>query len=194
MLPAPARMAAPPMTSSSGFWNPAVPPPPVSGAALGVRRSRCRSRADGDAEAEWCGLGLWDLRPGLGLLLRECELLAPGLGLLLRGCELLVPGLGLPLPGELLDDAEAEPLAPGERFVGVADGVDPLQPATDAEARMARTAKPAAAAPRLSLMRTLTMPMSRQSPRAGRWGEGDVAERRANQPGTAMRKGRRASG
>jgi hypothetical protein len=171
-------MAAAPMTSSSGSWNPEVPPPPVSGAAVGVRLSRCRCRgfADGDADAEWCAFGLRDVCLGFGL------------GLLLRGCELLVPGLGLPLPGELPDEAEAEaePLDPGERFVGVADGVDPLQPATDAEARMARAAKPAAAAPRLSLIRTLTMPMSRQSPRAERWGEGDAAERCANQPGTAM--------
>jgi hypothetical protein len=181
-------MPAPPMTRSQGSWNPAVPPPPVSGAVVGVRRSRCLGLADGDADAEWCGFGLLDLCLGLGLLLRGCEL-----GLLLRGCELLAPGLGLPLPGELLDDAEAEPLAPGERLVGVADGVDPLQPATDAEVRMARAAQPAAAAPRLSLIRTLTVPMSRRSPRAERLSEGDGAERRANQPGTAMRKDRRAS-
>ena len=35
MLPAPARIAAPPRVTSRVPWNPAVPPPPVSGAAVG---------------------------------------------------------------------------------------------------------------------------------------------------------------
>jgi hypothetical protein len=36
MLPAPTRIAATPIPSSRGCWNPAVPPPPVGGAAVGV--------------------------------------------------------------------------------------------------------------------------------------------------------------
>jgi hypothetical protein len=36
MLPAPATMAARPATRSSASWNPAVPPPPVTGAATGT--------------------------------------------------------------------------------------------------------------------------------------------------------------
>jgi hypothetical protein len=36
MLPAPARIAPAPTASSRPFWNPAVPPPPVTGAALGI--------------------------------------------------------------------------------------------------------------------------------------------------------------
>src|SRR5690348_873065 len=36
MLPAPATMAASPATRSSVSWNPAVPPPPVTGAAVGT--------------------------------------------------------------------------------------------------------------------------------------------------------------
>jgi hypothetical protein len=35
MVPAPATMAAPPSTASPVSWNPAVPPPPVMGAAVG---------------------------------------------------------------------------------------------------------------------------------------------------------------
>src|SRR5512146_900424 len=36
MLPAPAAMAATPATRRSVSWNPAVPPPPVTGAAVGT--------------------------------------------------------------------------------------------------------------------------------------------------------------
>src|SRR5437868_7149136 len=36
MLPAPAAMAATPATRSRVPWNPAVPPPPVTGAAVGT--------------------------------------------------------------------------------------------------------------------------------------------------------------
>jgi hypothetical protein len=36
MLPAPATMAATPATRSKVSWNPAVPPPPVTGAAVGT--------------------------------------------------------------------------------------------------------------------------------------------------------------
>jgi hypothetical protein len=36
MLPAPAKIAAPPRPTSKGSWNPAVPPPPVAGAAAGT--------------------------------------------------------------------------------------------------------------------------------------------------------------
>jgi hypothetical protein len=35
MLPRPATMAAPPSTASPASWNPAVPPPPVTGAVVG---------------------------------------------------------------------------------------------------------------------------------------------------------------
>src|ERR1700733_4829813 len=36
MLPRPATMAAPPSTASPASWNPAVPPPPVTGAPTGT--------------------------------------------------------------------------------------------------------------------------------------------------------------
>ena len=51
MLPRPATIAAPPSTASPASWNPAVPPPPVTGAPLGTG----------------LGDGLGDGLPGLGL-------------------------------------------------------------------------------------------------------------------------------
>ena len=36
MLARPAAMAAPPSTASPASWNPAVPPPPVTGASVGI--------------------------------------------------------------------------------------------------------------------------------------------------------------
>jgi hypothetical protein len=54
MLPAPARMAAPPSPSSSGSWNPAVPPPPVAGAAggTGLAGELLLGLGDGDEPAD----------------------------------------------------------------------------------------------------------------------------------------------
>lgn len=72
-----------PMTSSEACWNPAVPPPPVAGAAVGAGLAVGLGLAEGD---------------GLGVVEREG--LVVGLGLEL--------GLGLGL-GELL--AELDPLA-----------------------------------------------------------------------------------
>jgi hypothetical protein len=72
-----------PMTSSEACWNPAVPPPPVAGAAVGAGLAVGLGLAEGD---------------GLGVVEREG--LVVGLGLEL--------GLGLVL-GELL--AELDPLA-----------------------------------------------------------------------------------
>ena len=52
MPPRPATIAAPPSTASPVSWNPAVPPPPVTGAALGTGL--------GDGLAEGWGLALCD--------------------------------------------------------------------------------------------------------------------------------------
>jgi hypothetical protein len=52
MLPRPATIAAPPTTASPASWNPAVPPPPVTGAALGTGL--------GDGLGEGSGLVLSD--------------------------------------------------------------------------------------------------------------------------------------
>jgi hypothetical protein len=59
MLPRPATIAAPPTTASPASWNPAVPPPPVTGAAVGTGLNE----GLGDGLAEGLGLGDAD---GLG--------------------------------------------------------------------------------------------------------------------------------
>ena len=59
MLPRPATIAAPPSTASPVSWNPAVPPPPVTGAPLGTGLGD----GLGDGLAEGLGLGDAD---GLG--------------------------------------------------------------------------------------------------------------------------------
>src|ERR1039457_2671978 len=50
MLPAPARIAAPPRPKSRASRNPAVPPPPVAGAAVGTGLADGLGVADGDAD------------------------------------------------------------------------------------------------------------------------------------------------
>jgi hypothetical protein len=59
MLPRPATIAAPPSTAIPASWNPAVPPPPVTGAAVGIGLNE----GLGDGLAEGLGLGDAD---GLG--------------------------------------------------------------------------------------------------------------------------------
>jgi hypothetical protein len=59
MLPRPATIAAPPSTAIPASWNPAVPPPPVTGAAVGTGLNE----GLGDGLAEGLGLGDAD---GLG--------------------------------------------------------------------------------------------------------------------------------
>jgi hypothetical protein len=120
MLPAPARIAAMPSPKSRECWNPAVPPPPVAGAALGT----------GLGVAGGLGVGLADgvvvgLTVGLtvGLDVGVADGVAVGLTLAL--------GVGV-----------GEPVAPGEIGGGVADGEDPEHPETAAEAIMANTAQP----------------------------------------------------
>jgi hypothetical protein len=48
-------MAAPPSTAIPASWNPAVPPPPVTGAAVGIGLNE----GLGDGLAEGLGLGDW---------------------------------------------------------------------------------------------------------------------------------------
>src|SRR5215470_13603175 len=126
MLPAPARIAMPPSTRSRAPENPAVPPPPVAGAAEGIRLADGRGVADRPGVAD--GRGVAD-RPGVAAGLAE------GLPLALGPVR-----LGVPL-GRMVGDTD--PVAPGESVTG--GGGDPEQAETDAAARMVRLAQQTAA-------------------------------------------------
>src|SRR5216683_3918842 len=115
MLPAPARIAAPPRPKSRASWNPAVPPPPVGGAAVGNGLSDGLGVAACDAD-------------GLGVA--ACD--ADGLG---------VVTLAVPLDKPV---GVAETLAPGENLVGAAEGEDAVQAETATEASMAKVPQPMA--------------------------------------------------
>jgi hypothetical protein len=82
MLPAPAAIAAAPITSSRPSWNPAVPPPPVTGA--------------------WVGMGLGD---GLGLGVTVVVMVWVGVTVTVVVPE---PGDVLPLAGLLVSPAPEE--------------------------------------------------------------------------------------
>ena len=128
MLPAPARIAAPPSVTSRVSWNPAVPPPPVSGAAVGK------------APADWVGVG-----EGAGAAALLAVVLADALALLPDGEAVAVPvavpvGVAVPVPvgvpvsvpvGVAVPVLVGEP--PGANDVGVPDGVPPVQAETDAD-------------------------------------------------------------
>jgi hypothetical protein len=121
MLPAPASIAAMPMPRRRGSWNPAVPPPPVGGAAVGNGLGLRLGLADGVGLAVALAVGLavgLDVRLGDGLGGVDAERLGEALA-------------------ELLGVAEA--LVPGDDVVGSApDGALPEQAETAMEASMAR--------------------------------------------------------
>jgi hypothetical protein len=97
MLARPATMAAPPSTASQVSWNPAVPPPPVTGASVGI------GLGEGLGEALW---------------LADSDELAEGFPLAEELCE--VP----PPKASLVPD---EPLAEGDNTVTDEEGlVDPV--------------------------------------------------------------------
>jgi hypothetical protein len=102
MLPAPAKIAAPPRVTSKGSWNPAVPPPPVAGAAAGT------GLAAAVCVTVTVGVGVGDavsVDVGLSLALAE------SVAVLVAVTE----GVGEPVP-------------PGENDTdGPAEGVDPEQ-------------------------------------------------------------------
>src|SRR5580693_2143551 len=58
MLPRPATIAKPPTTARPASWNPAVPPPPVTGAPLGT--GVYEGLGDGLAEGLWLALDVVD--------------------------------------------------------------------------------------------------------------------------------------
>jgi hypothetical protein len=147
MLPAPARIASPPRQSSRTSWNPAVPPPPVPGAALG------NELADGLGDGDGDGLGLGvvalgaatpgTVAPGVAVLgvaaldvaaLAVAVLAVAVLGVLV---EVLAPGAPL---AEIV--GLAGPVPPGENEGGVVDGEPAPHADTDVEASMAKAAQP----------------------------------------------------
>ena len=75
MLPAPARTASTPRQKSRTSWNPAVPPPPVAGAAAG------KGLADGLGDGDGLALGVLALAVGVvvpAVLLSEAVGVAGG--------------------------------------------------------------------------------------------------------------------
>lgn len=128
MLPAPASIATAPSPKSRASWNPAVPPPPVAGAAVGNGLADRLGDAEGRGEADRLGEGE---RPGEAAGRDDVEGLALGFGV-----------VALAPLGRLV--GVAEPLAPGENVVGVAEGDDPVQAETDADASMVKAAQPTA--------------------------------------------------
>src|ERR1035438_5666647 len=151
MLPAPARMAAPPRLRSSVSWKPAVPPPPVAGAAVGY------GLLDGVGVGVGVGVGDCD---GVADAVSEGLADAVSEGLAVPPDEVSV-GVGDPLP-------DAEP--PGEREGGVAEGVPPEQAESDTEASTVRAAQPAALNLPLNLVPAIVVRMPMRPPHAsGGW-------------------------
>ncbi len=126
-------------------WNPAVPPPPVAGAAVrnGLADGLCV--ADGDAD----GLGVADgLAEGLTLVL---GVVAPAVPL---GRIVIV----------------AEPVTAGENGVGVGEGEDVVQAETDAETSMVTVAQPTTVNLALSPLPMMVVRIFMGPPHAsGRW-------------------------
>src|SRR5215471_5890503 len=116
MPPAPSRIASTPTQNSRTSWNPAVPPPPVPGAAVG------NGLADGLGDGDGLGLGV------VALGTTAPAVLAVAVGVVLA---------------EIDGVAVAVPL--GAKEVGVVDGEPPPKQAdTDTEVRMAKAAQPRA--------------------------------------------------
>src|SRR5580704_4951893 len=110
MLPAPASIAATPRTKSSPSCNPAVPPPPVTGAAVGTK--------------------LVAVAPGT---VTVCVTVATGLTVAVE----VTPGVEGVVPSEAVTVA-VPVINVGERLGTVGVEVDPLQAETATGARMVK--------------------------------------------------------
>ena len=130
MPPAPATIASTPRQNSRTSWKPAVPPPPVPGAALG------NELADGLGDGDGLGLGVVALDAvALGALV---------LGAVVLGAVVLsalpeVAALGVSLAETV---GVAEPVPPAENEGGPVDAEPDEQADTDAVASMAKAAQP----------------------------------------------------
>lgn len=117
MLPAPARTARTPRQKSRTSWNPAVPPPPVAGAAAG------KGLADG-------------LGDGLAL---ELGVVALALGVVALALGVAVPAVVL---AEAVGVTEAVP--PGDKVGADEGGPPPVQAEADRETNIAKMTQPRA--------------------------------------------------
>src|SRR5215831_7706494 len=142
MPPAPTRIASTPRQNSRTCWNPAVPPPPVPGAAAGNEPADGLGDLDGLGDGDGLGLGVEALGVGvLGVGVLGVGVLGVGvLGVGVLGVGVLGVGvLGVPV-AEIVGVAGLVP--PGENEGGVVDGEPPVQADTDATPSMARAAQP----------------------------------------------------
>jgi len=132
MLPAPTTIAAPPRPTRKVSWNPAVPPPPVSGAAVG----KVLADGLGGGVCEWVGVGVGDGEwVGVGVSLAEGVVL--GVGVVLAVTVTVGEAVGV---AELVRVG----VPPGDSDGGVAEGVPLVQAATDADASTVTVAQPIA--------------------------------------------------
>jgi len=132
MLPAPTTIAAPPRPTRKVSWNPAVPPPPVCGAAVG----KVLADGLGGGVCEWVGVGVGDGEwVGVGVSLAEGLVLGVGVAVAVTVTVGEAVGVAdLVLVGD----------PPGDSDGGVADGVPLVQAATDADASTVTVAQPIA--------------------------------------------------
>ena len=142
MLPAPARIATPPTPTRKVSWNPAVPPPPVSGAAVGKiladRLGVGECDGLGECDGEWLGAGV-SLADALALWVGVPVAVAVAVAVAVEVAVAVPPGEAVAVP-ELVPVGDP----PGDRDVGVAEGVPLVQAATDADASTVTAAQPIA--------------------------------------------------
>jgi hypothetical protein len=153
MPPAPAKIASTPRQNSRRCWNPAVPPPPVPGAAAGNELS------DGLGDGLGLGVAVLDAAALGALVLGAVVLGAVVLGTVVLGAVVVgavvvgavVVGavvLGAPLEVAVLGVSlaetvgVAEPVPPAENEGGAVDAEPDEQADTDAVASMAKAAQP----------------------------------------------------
>jgi hypothetical protein len=149
MPQAPAKIASTPRQNSRTCWNPAVPPPPVPGAAAGNELSDGLGDGDGlglgvaldSAALDGAALGVALLgEVALGVAVAGAVVLgAVVLGAVVLGVPLEVAALGVSLAETV---GVAEPVPPAENEGGAVDAEPDEQADTDAVASMAKAAQP----------------------------------------------------
>jgi hypothetical protein len=142
MLPAPARIAPPPSPKSKTSWIPAVPPPPVEGAAVGY------ALADGlDVAGVVVTVAVAD-----AVTVAVGNAVTVAVGNVEEPAEGLAVVLGGTLAGLLLGTAvdEAEPVTDGVKIAGVVVEEVAEQAESTTQARMTETPQPTAPSRTLS--------------------------------------------